>query len=167
MNKKIDLSKYDDHKVLGPIARYLNANLGILGAFIALCVVLTIATDSFMTLNNWLTILRTISTTGFLALGVMLTIMLGGIDLIAGAMIACSGCLVVVCMERFGIPMIVAIIIGLVLGLIVGAINGTIIAYAGIHPFVVTLAMQSYPSWSCIPDCKRTACTALFQHYIS
>ena len=109
MNKKIDLSKYDDHKVLGPIARYLNANLGILGAFIALCVVLTIATDSFMTLNNWLTILRTISTTGFLALGVMLTIMLGGIDLIAGAMIACSGCLVVVC----------------------------------IHPFVVTLAMQS------------------------
>lgn len=143
MNKKIDLSKYDDHKVLGPIARYLNANLGILGAFIALCVVLTIATDSFMTLNNWLTILRTISTTGFLALGVMLTIMLGGIDLIAGAMIACSGCLVVVCMERFGIPMIVAIIIGLVLGLIVGAINGTIIAYAGIHPFVVTLAMQS------------------------
>ena len=143
MNKKIDLSKYDDHKVLGPIARYLNANLGILGAFIALCVVLTIATDSFMTLNNWLTILRTISTTGFLALGVMLTIMLGGIDLIAGAMIACSGCLVVVCMERFGIPIIVAIIIGLVLGLIVGAINGTIIAYAGIHPFVVTLAMQS------------------------
>ena len=128
---------------MGPIARYLNANLGILGAFIALCVVLTIATDSFMTLNNWLTILRTISTTGFLALGVMLTIMLGGIDLIAGAMIACSGCLVVVCMERFGIPMIVAIIIGLVLGLIVGAINGTIIAYAGIHPFVVTLAMQS------------------------
>ena len=101
MNKKIDLSKYDDHKVLGPIARYLNANLGILGAFIALCVVLTIATDSFMTLNNWLTILRTISTTGFLALGVMLTIMLGGIDLIAGAIIACSGCLVVVCMERF------------------------------------------------------------------
>ena len=112
------------------IATLMNANLGILGAFIALCVVLTIATDSFMTLNNWLTILRTISTTGFLALGVMLTIMLGGIDLIAGAMIACSGCLVVVCMERFGIPMIVAIIIGLVLGLIVGAINGTIIAYA-------------------------------------
>lgn len=33
MNKKIDLSKYDDHKVLGAIARYLNANLGILGAF--------------------------------------------------------------------------------------------------------------------------------------
>ena len=88
MNKKIDLSKYEDHKVLGPIVRYLNANIGILSAFIVLCIVLTIATDSFMTLNNWLTILRTISTTGLLALGVMLTIMLGGIDLIAGALLS-------------------------------------------------------------------------------
>ena len=143
MNKKINLSKYNDHKILGPVARYLNANIGILGAFIVLCIILSLATDSFMTLNNWLTILRTISTTGFLALGVMLTIMLGGIDLIAGAMIACSGCLVVVCMERLGLPMVVSIIIGLILGLVVGCINGTIIAYAGIHPFVVTLAMQS------------------------
>ena len=143
MGKKIDLSKYDDHVILGPIVRYLNANIGILAAFIILCVVLTITTDSFMTLPNWLTILRTVSTTGFLAIGVMLAIMLGGIDLIAGAMIACSGCLVVVCMERFGMNMILTIVIGLVLGIIVGFINGAIIAYSGIHPFVVTLAMQS------------------------
>ena len=143
MNKKFDLSKYDDHRVLGPIMRYFNANIGILSAFIVLCLALTFATDNFMTLNNWLTILRTISTTGFMALGIMLTIMLGGIDLIAGAMIACSGCLVVVCMERIGLPMGVAIVIGLALGLVVGFIDGAIIAHAGIHPFVVTLAMQS------------------------
>lgn len=143
MNRKIDLSKYDDHIILGPVVRYLNANIGILGAFIILCIVLSFATDSFMTMNNWLTILRTVSTTGFLALGVMLTIMLGGIDLIAGAMIACSGCLVVVSMERLGLPMVVAIAFGLLLGIVAGCINGTIIAYAGIHPFVVTLAMQS------------------------
>lgn len=143
MGKKIDLSKYDDHVILGPVVRYLNANIGILAAFIILCVVLTITTDKFMTLNNWLTILRTVSTTGFLAIGVMLAIMLGGIDLIAGAMIACSGCLVVTCMERFGMNMILAIVIGLILGVIVGFVNGAIIAYSGIHPFVVTLAMQS------------------------
>jgi ribose transport system permease protein len=143
MGKKIDLSKYDDHVILGPITRYLNSNLGILAAFIILCTILTIATDSFMTLNNWLTILRSVSTTGFLAIGVMLAIMLGGIDLIAGAMIACSGCLVVCCMERYGIPMVGAIAIGLVLGIVVGFVDGWIIANSGIHPFVVTLAMQS------------------------
>ena len=56
MGKKVDLSKYDDHVILGPIVRYLNNNFGILAAFIILCVILTIATDSFMTLSNWLTI---------------------------------------------------------------------------------------------------------------
>lgn len=144
MGKKVDLSKYDDHVILGPIVRYLNSNIGILAAFIILCVVLTIATKGqFMTLPNWLTILRTVSTTGFLAIGVMLAIMLGGIDLIAGAMIACSGCLVVTCMERLGMNMILAIVLGLLVGIVVGFINGAIIAYSGIHPFVVTLAMQS------------------------
>lgn len=143
MGKKIDLNKYEDHAVLGPICRYLNANLGILGAFLILCLILTIATDSFMTLNNWLTILRTVSTTGFLAIGIMLAIMLGGIDLIAGAIIACSGCLVVTLMEKVGMGMVPAILIALILGIAVGFVDGAIIAYTGIHPFVVTLAMQS------------------------
>lgn len=143
MGKKVDLSKYDDHVILGPIVRYLNNNFGILAAFIILCLILTIATDSFMTLSNWLTIMNNISTTGFLAIGIMLAIMLGGIDLIAGAMIACSGCFVICCMERWGINMVVAIILGLVIGALVGFINGFIIAQSGLHPFVVTLAMQS------------------------
>ncbi|MBQ6322345.1 MAG: ABC transporter permease, partial [Lachnospiraceae bacterium] len=47
------------------------------------------------------------------------------------------------CMERWHLPMVVAIIAGLLVGLIAGMANGFIIAYSGIHPFVVTLAMQS------------------------
>ncbi|HIR13697.1 MAG TPA: ABC transporter permease [Candidatus Choladousia intestinavium] len=143
MGKKIDTSKYEDHVILGPVIRYLKSNLGILLAFLILCIVLSIAADNFLTVNNWLTILRTVSTTGYLAIGVMLAIMLGGIDLVGGAMIACTGCLTVVCMERWGLPMVVAIIIGLAVGIVAGFINGWIIAYSGIHPFVVTLAMQS------------------------
>jgi ribose transport system permease protein len=46
-------------------------------------------------------------------------------------------------MNRLGFPMPAAIGLGLAIGTLVGAINGTIIAYSGIHPFVVTLAMQS------------------------
>lgn len=143
MGKKFDLSKYEDHLILGPIVRYLDANIGILSAFLLLCAILTIATDSFMTVGNWLTILRTVSTTGFLAIGIMLAIMLGGIDLIAGAIIACTGCLVISLMEKVGMGMVPAIAIGLALGILVGFLDGAIIAYTGIHPFVVTLAMQS------------------------
>ena len=141
MNEK--LSKYEDHIILGPIVRYLKANIGILAAFLVLCGVLAVVADNFATLNNWLTIMRNVSTTGFLAIGVMLAIMLGGIDLIGGAMIACSGCLTVVCMERLGMSMVAAIALGLIVGLVVGFFNGVVIAYTGIHPFVVTLATQS------------------------
>lgn len=140
---KDKFSKYEDHLFVGPIYRYFKQNIGILSAFIILCIFLSIAAPNFATVNNWLTILRTVSTTGMLAIGVTLAIMLGGIDLIAGAMIACSGCLTVIAMERWGLPMIVAMLLGVVVGISAGLLNGTIIAYSGIHPFVVTLAMQS------------------------
>ena len=143
MGKKLDLNKYEDHLILGPIVRYLNNNIGILAAFLILCIVLGIASPAFFTVSNWLTILRNVSTTGYLAIGIMLAIMLGGIDLIAGAMIACSGCFVVQIMEKMHANMVVAILLGLLIGVVVGFLNGAIIAYSGIHPFVVTLAMQS------------------------
>lgn len=143
MGKKNKFSKYEDHKVVGPVIRYLSTNVGILIAFIILCAFLSIVSSNFLTVNNWLTIMRTVSTTGFLAIGIMLTIMLGGIDLVGGAMIACTGCLCVVGMERWGFSMVTSIAISLVIGTVVGLIDGAIIAYSGIHPFVVTLAMQS------------------------
>ncbi|HHV09136.1 MAG TPA: ABC transporter permease [Clostridiales bacterium] len=136
-------NKYEDNPLLGSVYRYFKQNLGILTAFIVLCIILGLAAPNFATVNNWITILRTVSTTGMLAIGVTLAIMLGGIDLIAGAMIACSGCLCVVAMERLGIPMAIAILLGILLGIGAGLLNGVIIAYSGIHPFVVTLAMQS------------------------
>ena len=137
------MGKKDEIKASNPVARYFQENLGILVALIGLCVFLEIMNQRFFTWSNWLTILDNVSKTGFLAIGIMLCIMLGGIDLIAGAGIACSGVLTIVCMERWGLPMVVAIIAGILVGVLAGMANGFIIAYSGIHPFVVTLAMQS------------------------
>lgn len=137
------MGKKDELKASNPVARYFQENLGILVALIGLCVFLEIMNQRFFTWSNWLTILDNVSKTGFLAIGIMLCIMLGGIDLIAGAGIACSGVLTIVCMERWGLPMVVAIIAGILVGVLAGMANGFIIAYSGIHPFVVTLAMQS------------------------
>ena len=137
------MGKKDEIKASNPIAHYFQESMGILIALIGLCVFLEIMNQRFFTWSNWLTILDNVSKTGFLAIGIMLCIMLGGIDLIAGAGIACSGVLCICCMERWHLPMVVAIIAGLLVGLIAGMANGFIIAYSGIHPFVVTLAMQS------------------------
>ena len=137
------MGKKDEIKASNPVVHYFQENMGILIALAALCIFLEIMNQRFFTWSNWLTILDNVSKTGFLAIGIMLCIMLGGIDLIAGAGIACSGVLCICCMERWHLPMVIAIIAGLLVGLIAGMANGFIIAYSGIHPFVVTLAMQS------------------------
>ena len=137
------MGEKNDIKASNPIVHYFQENMGILIAFAVLCAFLGIMSNRFFTWSNWLTILDNVSKTGFLAIGIMLCIMLGGIDLIAGAGIACSGVLCIVCMERWGFPMVVAIALGLLVGIVAGMANGFIIAYSGIHPFVVTLAMQS------------------------
>ena len=45
--------------------------------------------------------------------------------------------------ENAGLPIWAGIIVGVLIGVIIGMANGAIITYTGIHPFVVTLAMQS------------------------
>ena len=142
MEEKL-LDRYENHVILGPIVRFLKANIGILIGFLVLFVILSFTADNFFTTANFLNVLRTISTNAFLAIGVMMAIMLGGIDLTGGALIAFSGVVTVVSMQRYGVSIPVAVFLGLIIGVIVGFINGVVIAYTGIHPFVVTLAMQS------------------------
>lgn len=124
-------------------SQYLRTNGGILAAFVLLFGVMSLTAENFFTTANFLNVLRTVSTNAFLAMGVMMALTLGGIDLTGGAMLAFSGCVCVVGLARFGLPIPVCIALGVISGLIAGYLNGVIIAYSGIHPFVVTLAMQS------------------------
>lgn len=137
------LKKWENNLLLGPVIRYLRANMGILIGFFVLFIFMSITANNFFTHTNFLNVMRTVSTNSYLAIGVMMAIMLGGIDLTGGALIALAGCVTVVCMERLGMSIPLAVIIALIVGIVAGVANGIIIAYSGIHPFVVTLAMQS------------------------
>lgn len=71
------------------------------------------------------------------------TIILAGIDLTGGALAALTGVVCVMTFENAGLPIWMGIVVGVLIGIVVGMANGIIITYTGIHPFVVTLAMQS------------------------
>ncbi len=143
MERNKVLQRLESNIILGPVVRYIKTNMGILIGFLVLFIFMSITADNFFTKTNFLNVMRTVSTNSYLAIGVMMAIMLGGIDLTGGALIALSGCVTVVCMERFGISIPVSVAIALAVGVVAGAANGVIIAYSGIHPFVVTLAMMS------------------------
>ncbi len=72
-----------------------------------------------------------------------IVIITGGIDLSVGSVLClCSMILAVVMHGGYSIEIGIAAAIGT--ALLVGAVNGVLIAYVGIPPFVVTLAMLSF-----------------------
>ncbi len=125
------------------IKKYFKQNYGILIAFFAMCAFFSVFGKNFLTVTNVLNLLRTCATNCYLAIGVQLAIILAGIDLTGGALAALSGVICVMTFESFGLPMWMGILFGILVGVLVGVMNGFVITYTGIHPFVVTLAMQS------------------------
>ena len=110
--------------------------------FIALaleCIVLAMATDSFLTANNLTNVVRQNAFPAIIAAGMTFVILTGGIDLSVGSVVALSG---VLCADAivhgWGIP--AAILLGVATGLAVGLINGLVITRVGVPPFIVTLA---------------------------
>lgn len=117
--------------------------LGILIALIVMCVALTIASPYFFVAKNLTNILQQISTNAIIAFGMTYVILLGGIDLSVGAVIALSGISALKLMVVVGLPLPVALIAGILIGVVIGFVNGFFIAQIKMPPFIVTLATMN------------------------
>ncbi len=115
---------------------------GLVIALVIICAGLTFMSDSFLSVNNLLNVLRQISINGLLAIGVTFVILAGGIDLSVGSILAFSG-VVSASLAAGGQPPYVAVIAGIVVGALLGAMNGFVISKAKVSPFIVTLGMMS------------------------
>ncbi|SCP98617.1 ribose transport system permease protein [Anaerobium acetethylicum] len=121
----------------------IKTNFGILLGLVILSVLLTMFTDKFATMTNLFNIIRQITINLYLACGMTFVILLAGIDLSVGSVIAIAGCVSAGMITWNGFPVYVGIAIGLGCGLIVGMINGLIISRTNIPAFIVTLAMMN------------------------
>lgn len=117
--------------------------LGILGALLALCVVLTFATDSFLTVSNLLNVSQQISTNFLIAIGMTFIILLGGIDLSVGSIVALTGLVMGIMMKNWGLSVPVSILLGLLFASVIGLITGLLITGFDLPPFIATLGMMS------------------------
>ncbi|MBA4700522.1 MAG: ABC transporter permease [Ruminococcus sp.] len=121
----------------------LKSNTGILCVMILIGITLSFMTPNFLTAGNIISVLRQISNNIFLALGMTLVIILGGIDLSVGSIVAMSGTLTVGFIVTNGVPMMPAILAGLTLGTMVGLFNGFIVARFRVPAFIVTLSTMN------------------------
>ena len=121
----------------------LRGATGPLIGLVVLCLFLTIATDTFFSIRNFLNVLDQITVLGIMAVGMTLVILIGGIDLAVGSVMALAMMVLGYLNVVAGVPMWLAIPLALVAGSLNGLIAGLLITRFNVPAFIATLAMMS------------------------
>ncbi len=121
----------------------LSGVTGPLIGLLLLCAFLAFATDSFFSVRNFLNILDQITVLGIMAVGMTFVILIGGIDLSVGSVLALSMMVLGYANVEAGLPMSVAIAAALLASAVTGMIAGLMITAFRVPPFIATLAMMS------------------------
>ena len=110
----------------------------LLAASFVLLAVFRIWVPQFLSLDNLLDLAQQIAINAVLAFGMTLVILIGGIDLSVGAVVALIGTLTVWLLPRVGLGG--AVSAGLVAATVFGVVNGICAARTAMPPFIITLA---------------------------
>jgi len=122
-------------------------------AFIALIVLIIIfsaLSDSFLSVNNMITMTKHVAYNAILALGMLFVILKGGIDLSIGSTVGLSGVVAGVLLQGFQLDSLdvvlypqvwVVVLCSLTVGTLVGFINGVLVTRFNVAPFIATLGM--------------------------
>ncbi len=129
--------------ILGSLLVSVKANLGILAVLVIMVVSLSLLQPVFLTPNNILSVGRQMFSNICLSLGMTFVIIIGGIDLSVGAIVALSGITSVGLVINGGWAVAPAVIVGILLGTSCGIINGCIISWLKVPAFIVTMAMMN------------------------
>ena len=116
---------------------------GTLGILVLLLVILAVLRPSFFFKTSTITqILSQSSVNILIALGEFFAILIAGIDLSVGSVVALSGMFMAKLMVSGTAP-IVAVLLGIFMGALLGFINGILVNSTGLHPFIITLGTQA------------------------
>ena len=124
------------------ISQYLE-KFGVFLVLLAMILILSVTTTTFLTSRNLLNVVRQVSVNGIIAVGMMFVLLTGGIDLSVGSVVALSGVVAAHFAHPGEFPLIVPIAMGMLVGLVVGLINAFFVVRTKIVPFIATMGMLS------------------------
>jgi len=140
MSKSIGSIK--DPWASNPFLSFLKSKMGILIGLVVLCILITLNTDKFATVSNIINVLRQISMNTMIAVGMTMVIIICGIDLSVGSVIAMCGTFCAGLIDS-GLAVPAAVCVALLMGVAVGVLNGMLIAKGKLPPFIVTLSTMT------------------------
>ena len=108
-----------------------------------LCVAFSLSTDTFLSVRNLLNVIDQLTVLGIMALGMTAVIVIGGIDLSVGSVLALSMMVMGWLSSVMNVPMPLAMLAALVVGALCGVVSGLLITRANLPAFIATLAVMS------------------------
>jgi ribose/xylose/arabinose/galactoside ABC-type transport system permease subunit len=114
-----------------------------------ICILSVLKPDTFLTMENFMNVLRRSSVNGIIAVGMTAVIISAGIDLSVGSMMALAGMVGAYTMiaidgtDPHGSALFIGTIVGVLTGIICGLLNGVLITKLKLQPFIVTLGTMS------------------------
>ena len=115
--------------------------LGLLGALFGLIVFFGLQSEYFWSPLTFTTLANQIPSLTVIAVGMTFVLIIAGIDLSVGSVMALSGAVLGLAIVDMNIPLWLACIMCLATGLICGLFNGVIVTRWGVPSFIVTLGM--------------------------
>jgi len=123
-----------------PLLGRLSQEQIVFGLAVLLCVVFAVALPGFLTTNNLLNLVRSVSILGILGVAMGLVVIGRGIDLSLVAVMAASVAWSLQ-LSASGVPLPQALATGLAFSLFIGALNGWLVAFVEMPAIFATLAM--------------------------
>jgi ribose transport system permease protein len=115
--------------------------LGMALALVGLIIFFGLRADNFFTLTTFRTMANQVPDITIVAVGMTLVLIIAGIDLSVGSVMALAGAVLGLCLIRFHLPLSVAVAACLLVGILCGAVNGLVVIRWRLPAFIVTLGM--------------------------
>jgi ribose transport system permease protein len=115
--------------------------LGMALALAGLIIFFGLKADNFFTLTTFRTMANQVPDITIVAVGMTLVLIIAGIDLSVGSVMALAGAVLGLCLIRFNLSLPVAIGACLLVGVLCGAVNGLVVISWRLPAFIVTLGM--------------------------
>jgi len=128
-------------KRMAELRAFVMDYLGMAVALALLLIIFGVFAKNFFTLTTATTIANQIPDITIVAVGMTFVLIIAGIDLSVGSVMALAGALLGVSMVEFKLPLPVALVACFAAGLLCGAINGLVIIRWRLPSFIVTLGM--------------------------
>jgi len=115
--------------------------LGLIGALFAMCVLFSFLSENFLTLATFSTLSNDIPTLVVMAVGMTFVLIVGGIDLSVGSVMALAASILSMAMVRWGWPLFASALLGILVASLCGMLTGLISVGWRIPSFIVSLGV--------------------------